>query len=332
MLNFCTLFDINFIYQGLVMYKSLKENCKGNFTLYIFAFCEKSYKILTKLNLENTKIISTTELESKIPSLLKAKPTRTSGEYCWTCESAIILYCLNVFKLQQCTYVDADLQFLSNPKALLDEMGEKDSILLTEHRYTPIYDQTETSGKYCVQFMTFKNNQDGLKALKWWVNACIEWCYNKIEDGKFGDQKYLDDWTDKFEGVCVLEHLGGGVAPWNVQQYEIYQSDGQIYVKNDKQNVPIVFYHFHDIKIKDNKIFKGLSYYKSKIVEKLIYKVYIKKLIEASVFLNKIDDDIEVIRLNKEPFYKYLKTMPSKILRVKIGRNGYVKIFGKKVV
>ena len=332
MLNFCTLFDINFICQGLVMYKSLQENCKENFTLYIFAFCDKSYKLLNKLSLQNVKIISTDEFESKIPDLLKVKPTRSKGEYCWTCASATILYCLNEFNLKQCTYLDADLYFFSNPKVLLDEIGDNDSILLTEHRYTPCYDQSKTSGIYCVQFMTFKNNQNGLTALNWWVNACIEWCFDRVEDGKFGDQKYLDDWTDRFKGVRVLEHLGGGVAPWNVQQYEIYKNNEQIYVKNDKRNVPFVFYHFHDIKIRDSKIYVGDGYRKNKIVMKLIYKFYIKKLIEISKFLNKTNSDLKVLTLYKEPFYKYLKAMPSKILRIKVGKNGYVKIFGKQVI
>jgi hypothetical protein len=139
--------------------------------------------------------------------------------------------------------------------------------------------------------MYFDNTEQGLKVLNWWRDRCLEWCFNRFEDGKFGDQKYLDDWTDRFEGIHVLKHLGGGLAPWNVQQYSFFEnkeslakaaapfldkiSDEEMNgpdktwgVINDSSSnlyfntfwynqhrihyFPAVFFHFHGVKLYEN--------------------------------------------------------------------------------
>lgn len=297
MLNFCTLFDLNFITQGLAMYESLKRVCP-NFHLYIFAFCDENYKLLKKLNLQHVTVISLKDFEDQ--ELLKIKPARTAGEYCWTCSSSTILYCLQKYNLDSCTYLDADLYFYSSPQVLIDEMGDK-SVLITEHRYTPKYDQTKTSGKYCVQFVTFKNNATGLKVLKWWRNACLEWCYNRCEDGKFGDQKYLDDWTTRFSCVHVLQNLGGGIAPWNIQQYKIKKEDNDFYVldRHTKQWQKIVFYHFHEIKILANgKVDKSkIKYYHlDHQWKKYFFNSYLNALIKISYHLHDFNKNVITIR------------------------------------
>lgn len=123
--------------------------------------------------------------------------------------------------------------FIKIQKILFDEMGDK-SILLTEHRYPPKFNRTTTSGIYCVQFITFLNNKEGLEALRWWKDACIEWCFDRYEDGKFGDEKYLDDWTTRFKGVHILKHLGGGLASWNVEQWPFISRQGNKILFLDK--------------------------------------------------------------------------------------------------
>jgi len=172
MLNYCTLFDSNYSSRGLAMYRSLNENAK-DFHLFIVAFDDKCYEMLLKLSLKNVTVISLTEFEDE--QLLTIKSTRTPQEYCWTCTPSIILYCINKFNLKICTYIDADLLFYSDPEILIDEMGDK-SVLITEHRYSPEYDQTKTSGKYCVQFVTFKKDVNGMIVLNWWRDACLDWC------------------------------------------------------------------------------------------------------------------------------------------------------------
>lgn len=278
MYNFCTLFDSRYMSRGLAMYESLSVNCQ-TFHLFIFAFDKLSYEYLSNENLPNVTIISLENFETE--ALLSVKKERSPGEYCWTCTPFTILHALEHYNLENCTYLDADLYFFSNPVVLIDEM-QSNSVLITEHRYTEIYNQETTSGKYCVQFMTFKSTKAGMEALRWWAEACLEWCFDRFEDGRFGDQKYLDDWTERFEEVHVLYHLGGGVAPWNVQQYAFTLTDQQVTGTEltTQQAFDLVFFHFHGFKIlPDQKVDLG-GYRLSEKTKKMVYQPYVKHLMQ----------------------------------------------------
>ena len=279
MYNFCTLFDIRYLSRGLVMYQSLKQHCP-NFYLYIFAFDEQTYQYLLQQKLEKVKVISLKEFETK--QILEVKKTRTQKEYCWTCTPLIILHAIQKYNLINCTYVDADLFFFDNPKYLIEEMGNK-SVLITEHRHS--YKKVLQEGIYCVQFTVFKNTKEGMKVLNWWAEACLEWCYDRKEDNKFGDQKYLDDWTTRFKGVHVLEHLGGGVAPWNCQQYNLEKDKKNKVIslieKKTNKKYPLIFYHFHHfILFRDERIDLAAHFFISPDFRKLVYQKYLKEMIK----------------------------------------------------
>ncbi|ANV98025.1 glycosyl transferase [Helicobacter enhydrae] len=259
--NYCTLFDSNYLTRGIAMLESLNRHTQ-DFHLYILAFDTLAYNILTNINHPKTTIISMEQFET--PDLLQVKQDRTRGEYCWTCTPFIIDYCIQTFNLSHCTYLDADLYFFDNPNILIDEMQDN-SVLLTKHNYTPKYNQEATSGIYCVQFMTFKATQKGLEALQWWKDRCFEWCYARFENGKFGDQKYLDDWTQRFEGVHVLQNIRGGLAPWNIQQYH---------------DISPIFYHFHHLKFIDEDKIDLCPYFLPPHTIKTIYAPYIQHLLQ----------------------------------------------------
>ncbi len=72
-------------------------------------------------------------------------------------------------------------------------------MLITPHRYAARWKRYEAlSGIYNVQFVTFRDDAQGSETLRWWRDRCLEWCYFRAEDGKLGDQKYLDDWPERF--------------------------------------------------------------------------------------------------------------------------------------
>ncbi len=281
-LNFVTLFNSNYLSRGLVMYESLQKHCP-DFHLYVVAFDDITFDYFQKFPQKNLTAISLAQFED--PKLLTIKSTRSAGEYCWTCTASTVLYCINTFKLDHCVYVDADMCFYSNPQSLFDEWGNK-SVLITEHRYTTEYDQSTISGIYCVQFVGFKNDKDGIEALDYWRNSCIDWCYARAEDGKFGDQKYLDDWTTRFKNVHVLQHLGGGLAPWNMQQYDFRKENNKIIGKERTtgKEFVAVFFHFHGLKIYKDLIASLTSetYEMNADALKLFYLPYLADLTRIS--------------------------------------------------
>jgi hypothetical protein len=282
-LNFVTLFNSNYLSRGLVMYESLQKHCP-DFHLYVVAFDDITYDYFQKFPQQNLTAISLAQFED--PKLLAIKDTRSAGEYCWTCTASTVLYCINTFNLGHCVYVDADMRFYSNPQSLFDEWGNK-SVLITEHRYTLEYDQSAISGTYCVQFVGFKNDQDGMAALSYWRESCIDWCYARAEDGKFGDQKYLDDWPTRFKNVHILQHLGGGLAPWNMQQYD-FRKEGEKIVGKEKstgKEFMAVFFHFHGLKVYKDDIVSltGEAYEMNPSVLELFYLPYVNELFRASI-------------------------------------------------
>lgn len=270
---YCTLFNSYYLSRGLAMLESL-HRVQPDAQIAVFCFDSKTHDVLKALVWDFVIPVSMEAFEND--ALKKVKPTRTLAEYCWTSTPSTLAYCLEKLGFDHCTYLDADLFFYHSPASAFSE-NPNASVLITDHRYTPKYDQSATSGRYCVQFMYFEKNRDGLKVLHWWRDACLEWCYNRFEDGKFGDQKYLDDWTTRFTGVYDLHNEGIGTAPWNVQQYDVQK--GPTLITSDGRRVPVIFYHFHALKLFENGFVDLGPYDVNESVRKYIYSPYLDRLL-----------------------------------------------------
>lgn len=271
--NFCTLFDKKYVYQGLALHDSLLEHCP-DFKLWILCLDKETFDLLTKLNLKETRLIPLASIEGT--ELLAAKNNRSYGEYCWTLASAFTYYLLQIeTDLNNLAYLDSDLYFYSSPQAIYDELGDGSGLII-KHNYTPKLKYLEKNGLYNVAMVIFKNNPDGRDCLKQWRNECLKWCYNKNEDGKFGDQLYLNSWPAEFRGIRILKHPGGGVAPWNIGRYLITAARGRVLIDGR----PLIFYHFHTFKITGPESFEPhSSFYKTnQTVKNLIYEPYIQNL------------------------------------------------------
>lgn len=239
MMNFCTYFDSNYLLKGLGLYTSLKRVTK-DFHLYVMAFDNECHDKLNVLSLDNMTVELLSDIET--PELLAVKPTRSRGEYCWTCGPSVIYHFLTKYELESITYLDSDLMFLSDPEIVYDEVGDA-SVAITEQGISE--KAAKTYGKYCVQYMTFRNDTEGIGALTWWRDACIDWCFQKMEETRYGDQKYLDQFPIRWKNVHIIENLGVGIAPWNMHRYK-YNNHSFSYRGTE---YPFVFFHFHGTKI-----------------------------------------------------------------------------------
>jgi len=231
--HYVTLFDSFFLPQGLALHASMQRHC-GDFVLWILCIDDEAHRVLTQLKLPNVHLLWLPDWET--PELLAIKPGRSRGEYCWTLTPYSVRF---VFAsdphVARVTYIDADTWFRESPRPIFDELEAAGrAVLITDHAYSPECDQTESSGRYCVQFVCFER-ESGEPVRAWWEARCLEWCFARHEDGRFGDQKYLDDWPERFrDQVHVLRNQALTMGPWNATRFPYSAA---------------VFWHFHGVRL-----------------------------------------------------------------------------------
>jgi hypothetical protein len=276
---FCTYFDQVYLSRGLALYESLKQHC-SSFELWILCMDNESYQMLAKMDLAHARLISLSELEDKFPQLRQAKANRSRIEYYFTCTSALSLYVLDANKgVDAVTYLDADLFFFANPAPVFEEIGNH-SVAIIGHRFPPELQDRRQYGIYNVGFLFFKRDAVGLACLGRWFEQCLDWCYDRLEATRFADQKYLDDWPERFENVVVLQYKGANLAPWNLANYKITRRNKHVLIDDER----LIFFHFHALKRLGNWLFEPhLFRYNvtpSRVVLKHIYKPYIRTLMK----------------------------------------------------
>lgn len=252
-IHFCTLFDSNYLLKGVAMLHTLKQHCPGAH-VHVLCMDGQTREILTQMDLPHVTCLSLSEVEDD--ALLAVKPGRSMAEYCWTLSPCLPWHVLQHNPcIDSITYLDADLYFYSPLRPLFDEIGDA-SIVIIEHRFPPALKHLEVNGRFCVEWVGFRRDEQGLACLARWREQCIEWCFHRLEEDRMGDQKYLDQWPGKYSGLHILQHPGAGVAPWNYSQYRFDQDD---HGKITLDGAPLIFYHFHQFQFLSNGSFDRLS-------------------------------------------------------------------------
>ena len=256
------------------MLESLKQHCPEAH-VHVLCLSEQCHAALSFLAYPFVSLIRLGDFEVAEPELAAVRATRSLVEYYFTITPCLPWHLLSKKKLPEVTYLDADMMFFASPQPIFDEADDA-SVILTPHRFSDNLKDREVYGKYNVSWLTFRNSEQGLACLAWYRQACLDWCYDRLEAGRFADQKYLDVFPEKFSGVYIMRHLGGGVAPWNISQADIACSNNRVTVSQQ----PLIFYHAHGVKrIWGPFFFSGLSHYETHVrpvLRRCIFTPYLK--------------------------------------------------------
>lgn len=278
--HFCTYFDQNYLIRVVALYRSMEAHFQQPFVLWILCMDEAAFVAITALNESRLRPVRLTELESADRDLASVKGSRSLYEYYFTCTAAWSLYLLRTYpEIERITYLDADMLFFADVSPVFDEMGTG-SILIIPHRFSEALREREVYGIYNVGLLTFRSDSSGLACLNWWREKCIEWCYDRLEDDRFADQKYLNQWQELFTGVVVLTHIGVNTAPWNFSNYKFSQRGKDVYV-NETQ---LILYHYQGLKLVTGWLCDpGVYQYADmpNFILNMIYQPYVKALRKA---------------------------------------------------
>jgi hypothetical protein len=240
MRHYCTYFDGHYLTRGLALHDSLVRH-GGDFALVVLCMDDAAAAKLRQRALPRVRLLSLTDLVAPYPALAAARSNRTKLEFYFTCTSWLMRHLLpGLAAGELLTYLDADLYFFAPPGPAYDEIGAA-SVAITPHRFPPSLAHLERYGRYNVGWVSLRHDITGLACAADWADRCAQWCFNRLEDDRYADQKYLDAWAERYPGTVSLQHPGVNAAPWNVKDAAFAATPSGPTVNGR----PLIFYHFH---------------------------------------------------------------------------------------
>jgi hypothetical protein len=241
--HYCTYFDRGFLIQGLALWRSLAASDSGA-VLWVLALDDFTADALRELDDPRLRVVPLAEVEAGDAGLATAKANRSRVEYYFTLSPCWPRWLLAKNPgMDRVTYVDADMFFFASPAPVFAAMDASGAgVLVTTHRFPPWLRHYERHGIYNVGLLSFRNDAAGRGCLDDWRTRCLAWCHDRLEDGKYADQKYLDDWPARLgSALLVLDDPGVNLAPWNWAGHccEV-QKDGSVQVDGQR----LVLFHF----------------------------------------------------------------------------------------
>ena len=239
---YCTYVDTNYLVRFLALSSSLNIHDKEH---RIFALCldDQSALILKALNKNSVSIIHLSELEKFDAELYATRLSRNLVDYYQTATPCYMRFVFEIHpSVNQVTFLDPDIYLFSSPQPIFKEIGEC-SIAIIENNFSINRNIKEATANYYVSWLTVRRSKIGFKALAWYRDKCIDWCFDRVEAKKYGDQGYLKEIVSKFPGVVKLNKPEMMLGVWNIGDFSLGNLEQIITVDSS----PLISFHFQGV-------------------------------------------------------------------------------------
>ena len=187
-------------------------------------------------------------------------------------------------------YCDADIKFFSSLEEVLAPFHSQSVVLARHNHFWWNRARLHKYGEYNVGLVAFRNTTDGRRALEYWAESCLEWCYDKVEDGKYADQKYLEDFTRLGLAVAVDSRRGSNLAPWNSPNRKVTRGESGKYFLGQ---IPILYFHMQGLKRSNSEWELGHLSYLNVAGQALKRDIYLPYLSELEDTLGRMGADAQ---------------------------------------
>ncbi|HRR34280.1 MAG TPA: hypothetical protein P5026_09295 [Kiritimatiellia bacterium] len=277
--HFCTYFNSGYLDRALVLIESMRRHVPS-FTLDVLCFDEAAYDFFEQHSYPEIRCQRLSAFEERQPDVAAVKSSRSRAEYFFTCTSAWINDVLERHQdMDVLTYLDADLCFFGSPEPVFEAFADKD-VLITEHGFASDDLKHLRFGRFNVGWLSFRNNRVGRECLRRWRDQCVAWCFDRLEDGKFADQKYLDEWPERYGNRLMIGPPGLNTGPWSLSKAPLSVRDGCLRVGD----YPLIVYHFQGVRLFSRRHFYLGHYFDAIPADnlRLLYFPYVKLLVQTA--------------------------------------------------
>ena len=313
---YATITDINYLVRALALYYSFEPYLGPNRKFALFCVDEQSFELSMRMGLSRCLVLSIDDFETD--EIRSIKNTRSAKEYTWTFKPVALRHVLKLDpELDWVVYLDADMMVFGDPDTALRTENQA-NCLLTPHASTAqgFIEEEKIAGEKNAGYVAFRNSQEGIRALGWWHDRCLELCPSVPTNGIYADQTYLNEIGHQFEAMVSSTHRGLNAGPWNVTGGEITIADGRIYLAMDE----LLIYHFQGLRIYGSGLFDlypgDLKI--SAIISDYIYRPYLREL---SKTIERIRTLAPAFCFGIEPLATRPKLVVNKLKRWVIGVN-----------